>query len=358
MISRKTYFNYINQLVVDLPAPRNLSFAWSFGSLLGLCFVIQLIRGLFLAIHYCSSTDGAFISVIIIQRGVPGGWFIQSLHANGARIFFIFIYLHIARGIFYGSYLRNKITWISGVVIYLISMIVAFIGYLLPWGQIRYWGATVITNLFSAVPIVGADLVMWLWGGFRVGGPTLRRFFVGHFTLPFLLIFLILLHLSALHIKGSSNPLGVNSHRIKMSFHSYFSWKDSVGFALGLCGIFIIVFFIPYFLGDPENFMGANELVTPTHIKPEWYFLWLYAILRSIPNKLGGVIALFAAILVLFTLPYKRRKISFWPLIVIVILLSWIGASPVEYPYIDVGGLLTAIYYIIILTCHYITNPK
>lgn len=342
--------------MVDLPTPRRISTLWNFGSLLGVCLRLQLVTGLILSLHYYSRIDVAFESVSHIIRDVNSGWVIRVLHANGARIFFIALYVHVARGLYYSSFTLRH-TWLVGVTILLVTIATAFLGYVLPWGQISFWGATVITNLFSAIPYVGGDIVYWLWGGFAVGGPTLSRFFGLHFLIPFLVTALVLIHLACLHQTGSSNPLGLPTNLDKISFHPYFVWKDLIGFIIFLLGAFILVIISPWLLGDTENFIPANPLVTPIHIQPEWYFLFAYAILRSIPNKLGGVLALALAVLVLYTLPLKTQfhvkrvwaspltKIAFWLFINLVIVLTWIGARPVETPYLVLGQVTTILYF-------------
>ena len=352
--------NKINSALIDLPAPSNISIWWNYGSLLGLCLGIQIITGLFLAIHYTPNIDIAFYSVIHISQDVNAGWVIRSIHANGGSIFFLFLYLHIRRGIYYGSY--NLIeTWNIGVALFLLTIATAFIGYVLPWGQIRFWGATVITNLFSAIPYIGKILVEWMWGGFAVDNATLNRFFAIHFLLPFVIAFIFILHLLFLHQTGRSNPLGLNSDRERIPFHSYYSSKDILGYLSALILFIFIVLFIPNLLTDPENFIPANPLVTPIHIKPEWYFLWVYAILRSIPNKLGGVLALAAALLILFILPLSRnmlkQSISYYPITQILfwllarswLILTWIGGRPVEEPYIIIGQTFTFTYFLFFL---------
>jgi len=307
----------VNGALVDLPAPSNLSIWWNFGSLLGLCLGIQILTGLFLAIHYTAHVDLAFNSVVHITRDVSYGWLLRSLHANGASWFFICIYFHIGRGIYYGSFI-NQHTWNIGVILLFLTMGTAFLGYVLPWGQISFWGATVITNLLSAVPYLGKILVEWVWGGFAVDNATLTRFFALHFLLPFAILAMTILHLLFLHETGSNNPLGLNRDGEKIPFHSYYSFKDLVGFLILLFLLSALVLFSPQLLTDPENFIPANPLVTPVHIQPEWYFLFAYAILRSIPNKLGGVVALVAAVAILFIIPLthqgKFRTTSFYPL--------------------------------------------
>jgi len=358
---RKTHsiINIISQRLIDLPAPINISLWWNYGSLLGLFLVVQIIRGIFLSIHYCPNTELAFFSIVHITRNVNWGWIMHSIHINGASFFLMLIYLHMARGIYYSSFYLKE-TWNIGVTIFMASIITAFMGYVLPWGQISFWGATVITNIFSATPYLGIHLVQWLWGGFAVTNPTLNRFFILHFLMPFIILILIILHLLILHEIGSRNPLGVNSNSDRIPFHLYYTVKDTIGFIVFVL-IFILFFlFTPNILNDPENFIEANPLSTPNHIQPEWYFLWLYAILRSIPNKLGGVIALLMAILIIYLPPiYNRPKatIAFYPLnqyIFFVILITWsilrwIGRCPVEYPFIQIGQLSTTIYFLYFL---------
>nr|AIU45242.1 cytochrome b [Spinus spinus] len=350
----------INNALIDLPTPPNISTWWNFGSLLGICLITQIVTGLLLATHYTADTNLAFSSVAHMCRDVQFGWLIRNLHANGASFFFICIYLHIGRGIYYGSYL-NKETWNIGVILLLTLMATAFVGYVLPWGQMSFWGATVITNLFSAIPYIGQTLVEWAWGGFSVDNPTLTRFFALHFLLPFVIVGLTLVHLTFLHETGSNNPTGVPSDCDKIPFHPYYTVKDILGFALMISLLVSLALFSPNLLGDPENFTPANPLVTPPHIKPEWYFLFAYAILRSIPNKLGGVLALAASILVLFLMPLlhtsKLRsmtfrpisQILFWALVANVLILTWVGSQPVEHPFIIIGQLASFSYFTIIL---------
>jgi len=346
----------IDHALITLPSPSRFTAMWNFGSLLGLCLITQIVRGLFLAIHYSCDITLAFESVRHIRRDVNWGWLLRIAHANGASFFFMCVYLHIARGIYYGSF-NFKEVWLVGVLILFLLIGTAFLGYVLPWGQISFWGATVITNLASALPVVGQEIVVWLWGGFSVRNATLTRFFTLHFLLPFVLAAIRASHLVFLHETGSSNPLGVNRNFDKRPFHPYFSVKDLFGFFLFFLIFIYICFQAPWDLGDPENFIPANPIVTPVHIQPEWYFLFAYAILRSIPSKLGGVLALVGSILVLAVLPFygnikfkSRRflplsKARFWVLIVLVFLLTWIGARPVEEPYILTGQTLTVLYF-------------
>nr|WMV00322.1 cytochrome b [Maoricicada campbelli] len=346
----------INNSLIDFPAPSNLSYWWNFGFVLGLCLMIQIFTGLFLSMHYNANIVSAFESLSHICRDVNYGWFLRIIHANGASLFFICVYLHVGRGLYYGSY-KYMETWSIGVIMLLMLMATAFLGYVLPWGQMSFWGATVITNLLSAIPYLGMTLVNWIWGGFAVDNATLTRFYSFHFILPFIVLSLTIIHLLYLHTTGSNNPLGINSNNDKVPFHPYFSIKDIMSLFILMIMFLMFVMLEPYMLGDPDNFTPANPLVTPKHIQPEWYFLFAYAILRSIPNKLGGVIALFMSIFILMFVPllnnsnfmglnnYPMNQILFWYLLTILILLTWIGARPVELPYINFGMLLTLMYF-------------
>lgn len=349
--------------LINLPTPTNISSIWNFGRLLGLCLITQILTGIFLTIHYCPNIELAFNRVAHICRDVNYGWLLRTLHANGARFFFICLYIHIGRGIYYRSY--NLIeTWISGVTIFFLVIATAFLGYVLPWGQISFWGATVITNLISAIPYLGNSIVQWIWGGFSVRNATLTRFFTFHFLLPFIISAIVIIHLLFLHQTGSRNPLGTIRNIDKTPFHPYFTYKDLIGFIIIISILTILSLQNPYLLGDPDNFIPANPLVTPVHIQPEWYFLFAYAILRSIPNKLGGVIALVLSIAILYILPFTNKKkyqstqfyplnkFLFWILVTNIILLTWIGARPVEDPYILTGQILTISYF-----SYYIINP-
>nr|YP_009227693.1 cytochrome b [Pampus cinereus]AHN49775.1 cytochrome b [Pampus punctatissimus]AHN52514.1 cytochrome b [Pampus cinereus] len=359
---RKTHplLKIVNGSLIDLPTPSNISAWWNFGSLLGLCLISQILTGLFLAMHYTPDIESAFNSVAHICRDVNFGWLIRNLHANGASFFFICIYLHIGRGLYYGSYLYME-TWNTGVILLLLVMMTAFVGYVLPWGQMSFWGATVITNLLSAVPYVGTTLVEWIWGGFSVDNATLTRFFAFHFVLPFIITALMIIHLFFLHFTGSNNPIGLNSNTDKIPFHPYFLYKDLLGFVILLTALTSLALFSPNLLGDPDNFTPANPMVTPPHIKPEWYFLFAYAILRSIPNKLGGVLALLASILVLMLVPLlhtsKQRTLTFrpfsqflfWALVADTAILTWIGGMPAEQPFIIIGQVASVLYFSIFL---------
>ena len=352
----------LNDHLLDYPTPANLNYFWGFGSLAGLCLVIQIITGIFLAMHYTPHVDLAFSSVEHIMRDVNNGWLIRYLHANGASMFFVVVYIHIGRGIYHKSYsYPNLFLWYSGVVLFILMMATAFMGYVLPWGQMSFWGATVITNLFSAIPIIGENIAYWLWGGFSVDNATLNRFFSLHYLLPFLITGVVLIHLALLHYEGSTNPLGVNSKIDKIPFFPYFYLKDLFGFLIFLFVFSYFVWYYPNALGHSDNYIKANALVTPAHIVPEWYFLPFYAILRSVPDKLLGVIAMFASICVLFILPFadfslikcpKFRpffRTFFWIWVAIIFLLGWLGAQPIETPFVEFGQKLMHLHFLYFL---------
>lgn len=358
-LNKDFVLSFIDSHLVDYPSPINLNYLWSFGSIAGICLVIQILSGVFLAMHYTPHVDLAFNSVEHIMRDVNNGWLIRYIHANGASMFFIVVYSHIFRGIYFGSYIypRERL-WLSGIVIFFLMMAAGFMGYVLPWGQMSFWGATVITNLFSAIPFVGSSIVEWLWGGFSVDNATLNRFFSLHYLVPFLLVGVVLLHLSLLHKDGSNNPLGINSNHGFIPFYPYFYVKDLFAFLVFVLFFSFFVFFFPNLLGHSDNYIPANPLVTPTHIVPEWYFLPFYAILRSIPDKLGGVLAMGGAIIALGTLPFLNTSnirstefrpifsIFFWLLFADFLLLGWIGQKPVEDPYIFIGIISTIFYFL------------
>uniref|UniRef100_A0A343J6Z5 Cytochrome b n=3 Tax=Onychodactylus TaxID=113381 RepID=A0A343J6Z5_9AMPH len=360
--TRKTHplLKIINGSFIDLPTPSNLSAWWNFGSLLGICLIAQILTGLFLAMHYTADTSSAFSSVAHICRDVNYGWLVRNTHANGASFFFICIYMHIGRGLYYGSYMYKE-TWNIGVILLLLVMATAFVGYVLPWGQMSFWGATVITNLLSAIPYMGNALVQWIWGGFSVDKATLTRFFAFHFLFPFLIVGMSMIHLLFLHQTGSNNPTGIMSNMDKVPFHPYFSYKDALGFLIMLSALMLLSLLSPNLLGDPDNFTPANPLMTPPHIQPEWYFLFAYAILRSIPNKLGGVLALLASIMILMIIPLmhtsKQRsltfrpltQIMFWLLVSNTLILTWIGGQPVEPPFIEIGQIASALYFLLFI---------
>nr|ACB42277.1 cytochrome b [Liophidium maintikibo] len=346
-----------------LPVGTNISTWWNFGSMLLTCLLLQTMTGFFLAIHYTANVNLAFSSVIHITRDVPCGWIMQNLHAIGASMFFICIYAHIARGLYYGSYL-NKEVWLSGTSLLIILMATAFFGYVLPWGQMSFWAATVITNLLTAVPYLGTQLTTWLWGGFSINDPTLTRFFALHFILPFTIISMSSIHIMLLHNEGSSNPLGTNSDTDKIPFHPYHSYKDTLMLTTLIALLFITISFTPDMFNDPENFSKANPLVTPQHIKPEWYFLFAYGILRSIPNKLGGTLALLMSVAILITAPFTHTshtrsmtfrplaQLMFWTLITTFITITWAATKPVEPPFITIGQITSILYF-----SFFIMNP-
>nr|UPX89012.1 cytochrome b [Xyloredo sp. E88]UPX89024.1 cytochrome b [Xyloredo sp. E89] len=345
----------------DLPVPMNISYFWNFGSLLGCCLGMQIVSGLFLALHYTPEVESAFYSVIMIMREVQGGWLLRSFHSNGASMFFFCIYIHMGRGLYYHSFSMRG-TWISGVHMFILLMAIAFTGYVLPWGQMSYWAATVITNLFSAIPFIGEFIMEYIWGGRCVGDPTLKRFFVIHFISPFALGLLVAVHMAFLHHTGSSNPLGITSKGDCVPFHPYFSFKDLLGFFLFLSFLCSVVFFSPDFFSDPENFIPADSMKTPPHIQPEWYFLFAYSILRGIPNKLGGVVLLFAAVVILYSPVFFPEGVVkglqfnflgqsyFWFFVFNFIFLSWMAMCDVEYPFTQLTWVSSFLYYFFFLS--------
>jgi len=360
--NKNSLLAFVDSHIINYPTPINLNYMWSFGSTAGICLVIQIVTGIFLAMHYTPHIDYAFLSVEHIMTDVNNGWLIRYAHANGASMFFIVVYCHIFRGLYYGSYIYPRgMLWGSGVIIFLLMMATAFMGYVLPWGQMSFWGATVITNLFSAIPFVGQSIVEWLWGGFSVSNATLNRFFSLHYLMPFVIAGLVILHLSLLHKDGSNNPLGINTNVDYVSFYPYYYVKDLFAFFVFSSVFAFFVFFYPNMLGHPDNYIPANPLVTPAHIVPEWYFLPFYAILRSIPDKLGGVVAMVSAILVLLLLPVintsevrssKFRPLFaffYWFLVADFVILGWIGQKPVESPYIEIGMGATVFYFFFLL---------
>lgn len=365
LLKKNTILNAINGMVIDYPCPSNISYLWNYGSLLGIALVIQILTGIFLTMHYTPHIDLAFLSTEHIVRDVNNGWFLRYTHANGASMFFILVYIHIARGIYYGSYLFPRIiAWYVGIIIFLLMMMTGFLGYVLPWGQMSYWGATVITNLVSAIPVIGDPIVQWLWGGFSVDNPTLNRFFALHFLMPFILVALVIIHLIALHENRSNNPIGLESNIDQIRFNPYFIIKDLLGVLIFFLFFSYFIFFNPNILGHPDNYIEANPLVTPIHIQPEWYFLFAYAILRSIPNKLAGVVALLFSILILFIMPFVHTskirsscfkplsKFFYWLFIANFFLLTWLGAKPVEEPFIiisQISGIFYFSYFLIIV---------
>ena len=357
-IKQHSLFQLINAHLIEYPTPSNLTLFWNYGFLAAMCLVTQLLSGIALAMHFTPHIDLAFLSVEHIMRDVNGGWLIRYIHANGASMFFITVYIHIARGLYYGSYMQPRgLVWTLGVVILILMMATAFMGYVLVWGQMSFWAATVITNFFTAFPIVGDKIVTLLWGGFSVDNATLNRFFSLHYLLPFLIAGVVVVHMAAVHNDGSNNPLGISSHADKIAFFPYFFIKDTLGLVGGLLFFSFFIYYSPNSLGHPDNYIPANPMSTPEHIVPEWYFLFAYAILRSIPNKLMGVLALFASLLVLLILPLINTSAVrsslyrplyqkfFWFLVADFFLLSFLGQAPAESPYIEVGQIATIYYF-------------
>ena len=355
-IKNNPIYKVVQNTLIRLPTPKNISYIWNIGSLLAICLIIQILTGILLASTYAPSLIIRFELTNNIIETINKTWFIRYIHANGASLFFICLYLHIARGIYYNSFIKTH-TWRVGVTIFILTIATAFIGYILPANQISYWGASVITNLFSEVPYIGPDIVLIIWGGPTVDNPTFIRFFTFHFVIPFIILFLVLIHIILLHNRGSRNPLGLKNNHTKIIFYPNFFIKDALGFILILIIFTILCIYLPLQLGDDENFTKADPTTTPHHIQPEWYFLFAYAILRSIPNKLGGVIALLSSIVILYTIPFTYKiktnnryltvpKIIFWLFSVNVILLTWIGIRPVEPPFILTGQILTFTYFL------------
>ncbi len=357
---RLPIFSTLKHTLVDYPTPRNLNYWWNFGSLAGIFLLIQIITGIVLAMHYTPTVEGAFASIEHIMRDVNYGWLIRYIHMNGSSFFFIVVYIHVFRGLYYGSYKSpREVLWWLGLVILLLMMATAFMGYVLPWGQMSFWGATVITNIFSAVPVVGTIIVEWLWGGFAVDNALLNRFFALHYLFPFLIVAVVILHIVALHTHGSNNPLGIDKKgpQDSIPFHPYYTIKDLFGLSFVLTIFALVVFYAPDYLGHPDNYIPADPLKTPTHIVPEWYFLPFYAILRAVPDKLGGVIAMLGAIFILFVLPWldtsKVRSATFrpmykklfWILLADIVILTWIGGSPPEGNFILIGRIATIYYF-------------
>jgi len=361
-IFKQPLLSIFNDHLIEYPTPSNLNYLYSFGSLAGICLLIQIATGIFLAMHYAANVDIAFSSVEHIMRDVEGGWFLRYMHANGASMFFIVVYLHMFRGLYYGSYAKpREFVWCVGVVIFLLMILTAFIGYVLPWGQMSFWGATVITSLASAIPLVGDEITYWLWGGFSIDNATLNRFFSLHYLLPFIIAGASIVHIAALHQYGSNNPLGTYGNVDKVPFYPYFITKDVFGWIV--FGIFfsVFIFWYPNTLGHSDNYIPANPMSTPAHIVPEWYFLPVYAILRSIPNKLGGVAAIGLVFVCLLSLPFINTssvrsaafrpiyQISFWFLLADCLILGWLGALPVEEPYVTIGQIASLFFFIYFL---------
>nr|YP_009945159.1 cytochrome b [Habropoda radoszkowskii]QOE17515.1 cytochrome b [Habropoda radoszkowskii] len=360
LMNKNKYMNMFLYSLLMLPTPSNINMWWNFGSMLGVFLLIQIVSGLLLSMHYCPNVSYAFESIIHIMKDVNFGWLIRLVHMNGASFYFMMMYVHISRNIYYQSFKLVHV-WSIGVTILFLSMATAFLGYVLPWGQMSFWGATVITNLLSAIPYFGEMLVEWIWGGFSINNATLNRFFSLHFILPLVILSLVIMHIFSLHLTGSSNPLGSDSNIYKMSFHPYFTIKDMMMFIMILLFFMVLICQNPYYLGDPDNFKIANSMVTPTHIKPEWYFLFAYSILRAIPNKLGGVLALLMSILILYVMPlyknfiksnkfYPVSQLFYWFYINNFIMLTWLGGQVIEYPYVLLNWLFTLSYFLFYVT--------
>jgi len=362
--ARLPLISFVHESLVVYPTPKNLNYWWNFGSLAGIALVIQIVTGIVLSMHYTPHVSLAFNSVEHIMRDVNYGWLLRYLHANGASMFFIVVYVHICRGLYFGSYKApREILWWLGLVIFLLMMATAFMGYVLPWGQMSFWGATVITNLFSAFPVVGKSIVTWLWGGFSVDNATLNRFYSLHFLLPFAILGVVILHIVALHTSKSNNPLGIDikGPQDTLPFHPYYTVKDLFGLGVFLTIFSLFVFFAPNYMGHADNYIPANPLVTPAHIVPEWYFLPYYAILRSVPDKLGGVVLMFGSILLMFAMPWldfsrvrsaRFRPIykqAYWVFVINAVILGYIGGQPPEGMYIVIGRIATTYYFVHLL---------
>nr|AHA52594.1 cytochrome b [Sigalphus bicolor] len=355
-MKKNLLFLMFKKSILILPTPVNITFLWNYGSLLGVTLFMQILTGIILSMHYSCNVDYSFFSLIHIIQDINYGWFIRLMHMNGASLLFLLIYIHIGRGLYYSSYKLLNV-WMSGVILLLFMMMISFVGYVLPWGQMSFWGATVITNMLSALPYIGGVTVEWLWGGFSVNNATLTRFYSFHFMLPFILLMIVIIHLMFLHETGSSNPLGLNSNYYKIYFHNYFTLKDLFGFLIIIMMFFMIIIFYPYLFSDPENFIKANSMITPIHIQPEWYFLFAYSILRSIPNKLSGVLALIFSILILMILPFLKNfkfqsnyfymfnQFYFWLFMFNFLMLTWLGSQVIEYPFIQMAQIFTIIYF-------------
>lgn len=356
LIKKYTLTKIIYNSLINLPSPINISYWWNFGSIIGLFLTIQIISGIILSIHYCPNILIAFNRIIHINENINNGWIIHFIHINGASILFISLHIHIFRGIYYSSFIL-KSTWFIGWIILFLIIMSAFLGYILPWGQISFWGATVITNLLSTIPLIGNFLIKWIWGGYSINNATLNRFFSIHFLIPLIIILCVIIHLIFLHSSGSNNPLGLNRDFWKIPFHPYYSFKDLIGFIFIFLIISILIFYTPYTLCDPENFIPANPLSTPIHIQPEWYFLFAYTILRSIPNKIGGVIAIFLSILLILILSLSTqlyKSLHFYPFIQIIfwihlnslISLTWLGTQLIIFPFILLRQIYTLLYFL------------
>ena len=361
-LNKHPLFSILSSHIINYPTPINLNYMWSFGSAAGICLVIQIISGIFLAMYYTPHIDYAFLSIEFIMRNVNNGWIIRYIHANGASIFFIIVYCHIFRGIYFGSYIKpRQLLWISGVIIFILMMATAFIGYVLPWGQMSFWGVTVITNIFSAIPFVGKSIVEWLWGGFSIGNPTLNRFFSFHYLFPFLIVGVTIIHLALLHINGSNNPIGLESPSNKISFYPYFYVKDLLAFFFLIFLFSFLIFYYPNLLGHSLNYIPADSMSTPSDIVPEWYFLPFYAILKAVPHKIGGILLMGGSLIILFILPFIHfseirsanfkliYKFIFWLILITFILLMWVGQKSTEQPYVGIGQFLTFTYFFLFL---------